>query len=233
MKTAIVVRHVAFEDLGVFAAPLHAAGYDSRVIDPVMLSDGWTPRRPTDLVIVLGGPIGACQSNLYPFLNAECALIEAQLKAGLPVLGVCLGAQLIAHVLGARVYPMGSKEIGWAPVTLTPAGRASPLASLERQSVLHWHGDMFDVPDGADLLASTETCAHQAFRVADNVLGLQFHCEVDAAQIENWLVGHAAELAEAGIDAAALRAGARQHGAALGAAGHELMTRWLGGLNLP
>lgn len=227
MTTCLVLRHVAFEDLGVFAAPLADRGFTLDVrqagVDTVTPAE-WLA---ADLVVVLGGPIGVCETATYPWLADEVAQLRTRVTARRPTVGVCLGAQLIAAALGQRVYPGRAKEIGWAPVTLSPAGRAGPLAALDGLPVLHWHGDTFDLPEGAALLASTEVTPHQAFAVGDAVLGLQFHPEADPAAIEAWLIGHTAELNQARIDIPALRADTLRHGAAAAAAGRALMAAWL------
>lgn len=120
-----------------------------------------------DLAVVLGGAIGVYDQVLYPFLKDEKDLIRKRLESQKPLLGICLGAQLIASVLKSRVYPGKGKEIGWGGVELTEAGRKSPLRFLDGyRPVLHWHGDTFDLPEGAELLASTPVSPHQAFRMA-------------------------------------------------------------------
>ncbi len=129
-------------------------------------------------------------------------MIEKRIAAGLPTLGICLGAQLIARALGARVYPAGHTELGWTPLTLTDAGRASPVRHLDGAltSMLHWHGDTFDLPAGATRLASTPACENQAFAWGEHVLGLQCHPEIRADRFEPWLIGNAGEIAGQGID---------------------------------
>lgn len=229
--TALAIRHVHFEDLGVFESGLAAAGYRVRYhdigLDQLEELDPLAP----DLLVVLGGPIGVYEIAAYPFLEAETRLLAARLAAGLPTLGLCLGAQLIAAALGARVGPMGHKEIGFSPLMLTEAGRAGPLRHLDGVSVLHWHGDGFDIPKGAVNLASTDLCAAQGFAIGPRVLGLQFHPEVDAgAGIERWLIGHAAELSAAGIDPRLLRKQAARHGPALRDAAGAMLGEWLEGL---
>ena len=231
MKTALAIRHVGFEDLGGFTTPIRDAGYAIRYWD-VGQSDLLSLAPATvDLLIVLGGPIGAYEDDSYPFLRTEIDVLARRLAEGRPTLGVCLGAQLIARAAGARVYPSGVKEIGFAPITVTDAGRASCLAPFAHDPMtLHWHGDTFDLPEGAELLASTSLCENQAFSLGPPVIGFQFHPEAGAQGIEPWLVGHAAELAAAGIDVSGLRADAELYGARLLHKAKEVANAWLAGL---
>ncbi len=185
-----------------------------------------------DLLVVLGGPIGAFDEDKYPFLLAELDIIQRRLEHGLPVLGICLGAQLLARALGAEVYPMGVKEIGFSALELMPEGTLSPLSAIGNTKVLHWHGDQFDIPPGAVRLAGTGIGKNQAFSMGPSVLGLQFHAEADARKIEHWLLGHAGELAQAGIDPRDIREQARVHGDALAAVAQQMMDRWLQGLDV-
>ena len=136
----------------------------------------------------------------------------------------------MAAALGARVYPAQCKEVGWAPVTLTPAGQASPLRHLGQDvSVLHWHGDTFDLPQGATLLASTAICANQAFSYGPTALGLQFHVEVVPGEIERWLIGHACEIAalKTGATVNTLRADTRRLGPKLTVRATDIFRDWL------
>jgi GMP synthase (glutamine-hydrolysing) len=228
MPSVAVIRHVVFEDLGVWAPWFEANGWSVRYVDaPVADLTAFDPLAD-DLLVVLGGPIGVYQQDRYPFLAEELKLIERRLGAERPLLAVCLGAQLVATALGASVGRMKRKEIGFAPITLTEAGRHSALVPLADGPVLHWHGDQFELPKGARLLAASELCPHQAFAWGEQVLALQFHAETDCATLENWLVGHSAELAQAGFDVAAIRADARRHGAALAKAGQDMLALWLG-----
>jgi len=231
-RTAIALRHVAFEDLGLFEPLLAAAGWQLSYRDAALddLSD--PALAEADLLAVLGGPIGAYESDIYPFLVPETQLIERRLKSGKPTLGICLGAQVMAGALGARVYFGGTKEIGFGRVTLTEAGVASALAPLGAADgiVLHWHGDTFDLPDGATRLASNETYPNQAFSYGPKALALQFHLEAELGKIERWLVGHALELAKAGIAIPALRAEAKARANAYMHQGEKIFTAWLAGL---
>lgn len=231
LKAAVAIRHVGFEDLGTFEPVLVEAGYRVHYYD-VGVDELWTldPLLPS-LLVVLGGPVGVYDERVYPFLSDEKDILRTRLEANLPTLGVCLGAQLIASALQAHVGPMGSKEIGFAPIVLSEDGKTGPLRHLDGVPVLHWHGDELQLPPGAINLASTQQCANQAFSLG-NALGLQFHPEVDAsARIERWLIGHAAELAAAGIDPGALRAEALRVGPALRVGATRLLKEWLEGLS--
>ena len=232
VKTALAIRHVHFEDLGVFEDVLAEAGYAVHYHDVGVDSFETLDALAPDLLVVLGGPIGVYEIEAYPFLEEELRLLDLRLSYGRPTLGLCLGAQLMATSLGAPVESMGHKEIGFSPLTLSDAGRAGPLRHLDGVSVLHWHGDAFEIPAGFPHLASTPLCPTQALCAGPNILGLQFHVEVDAAAgIERWLVGHAAELAQAGIDPRTLRDEAAVHGPALRSAARAMLTDWLEGLN--
>ncbi|WP_313023939.1 glutamine amidotransferase [Pseudomonas lopnurensis] len=227
MKKAIALRHVHFEDVGTLEAVLTDHDYEIQYIDPTLGELDNSDIQHADLLIVLGGPIGAYDERIYPFLEYELTVVRHWLQAQKPILGICLGAQLIARALGANVYSMGVKEIGFTPLTLTPAGRNSPLAALEGVPVLHWHGDQFNIPENGTHLASTSIGLNQAFSIGSQVLGLQFHLEVDTHKIEQWLVGHASELAQADLDLQAIRTDAVRFGAPLAAAARSVVEEWL------
>ncbi|MBG7621940.1 glutamine amidotransferase [Herbaspirillum sp. AP02] len=235
MKTALALRHLANEDLGQLAPLLAADGYRISYFDVGV--DAFADISPLDaeLVVVLGGPIAVYDAEAYPWLRAETAWLRARLLEDLPTLGIGLGAQLMAAALHARVYP-GScgKEIGWGG--LQPGPHVAELPCLhelvEQQTpVLHWHGDTFDLPQGARLLASSARYPHQAFAWGRHGLALQFHPEVDARMVEQWLVSHAHEIAHnRNISLASLRADAQRHGASFGSAMRRFLQAWLAGL---
>lgn len=227
MKTALALRHIHFEDAGHLEAALERRGYQVRYLDATADPLDQVDAAVDDLLIVLGGPIGVYDEALYPFLAPELDLVRRRLETGRPLLGICLGAQLMARALGADVYPMGVKEIGFGPLTLTAAGEASPLAAIGDAPVLHWHGDQFDVPKGMSHLAATGIGANQAFGDGRGVLGLQFHLEADTRHIERWLVGHAAELAAAGVDPRRIRADAATYGPQLEHVSEKVLDAWL------
>lgn len=228
MKTAIAIRHVYFEDLGTLEPLLEQRGYKIHYCDAGVKPLNTPEIENADLLVVLGAPIGAFDDAIYPFLTQELKSIELRLNARRPLLGICLGAQLMARVLGVSVASMGRKEIGFSPISLTDAGRASVLGALPTETaVLHWHGDQFAIPNGAKSLAETNICPHQAFSFGDYALALQFHLEADVERIEPWLIGHAAELSQAGIDPRTLRAQAKTHGAKLKVAADSVFNLWL------
>jgi len=229
-RTAVVVRHVAFEDLGNLEPCLREKGYEIAYLEAGTDPLGEAADR-ADILVVLGGPVGAYETDAYPFLRDETALLATRLGAGRPTLGICLGAQLMAQALGARVRPGPVKEIGWSALRLTQAGRRSPLAALEEVPVLHWHGDTFDIPTGARHLASTPAYENQAFSLGPNILALQFHPEARARSLERWYIGHACELSGAGVPVATLRAEAARHDALLQRAAHRLWKDWLAALD--
>jgi GMP synthase (glutamine-hydrolysing) len=227
IKKCLAVRHVAFEDLGLLGPLVAARGYGVRYHDAgIQPFDAETLLAP-DLLIVLGGPIGVYERNSYPFIADEVAAIAVRLEADKPMLGICLGAQIMAAALGARVAPGPVKEIGWAPLTLTADGQKSVLAPLGATPVLHWHGDNCELPTGCTRLASTPHCPVQAFARTPSQLALQFHLEAEPARFESWLVGHTVELGKAGVDPRQLRTQARTVGPATRELGQKVLAAWL------
>jgi GMP synthase (glutamine-hydrolysing) len=225
----LAIRHVHFEDLGSLELVLGERGWPVRYLDVGFARiEAPNPVAPS-LMVVLGGPIGAYDDNRYPTLGPLLSMIEKRVAAGLPTLGICLGAQLIARAMGARVYPAGHAEIGWTPLTLTEAGRASSIRHLDGRStsMLHWHGDTFDLPTGATRLASTPLCENQAFSVGNHVLGLQCHPEIRTERFEPWLIGHASELVAHGVDVPQLREETARFGPALEAGASRMFGEWL------
>jgi GMP synthase (glutamine-hydrolysing) len=226
-KVCLAVRHVAFEDLGLLGPLVVSRDYEVRYhdagIDPF---DSKTLQSP-DLVIVLGGPIGVYEGNAYPFIAHEVVAIADRIAAEKPILGICLGAQMMAAALGAHVAPGPVKEIGWAPLTLTAEGNNSVLGPLGATPVLHWHGDNCDLPADCLRLASTAHCPVQAFMHSPSQLALQFHLETGPARFESWLVGHTVELGKAGIDPNELRKQAQTFGHATLEVGRKVLAAWL------
>jgi len=184
------IQHAPFEGLGAIEAWAAARGHALSVTrmwraEPLPAALG------CDGLIVMGGPMSVHDEAQYGWLAAEKRFVEQALHADRPILGVCLGAQMIAHVLGARVVPNVFKEIGWFPVSLTREARAQELfrAWPDRFDPFHWHGETFDVPHGATRVAFSQACPNQAFLYGSRVLALQFHLEMTRAGIQT-LVDH-------------------------------------------
>ncbi|MEA5535837.1 glutamine amidotransferase [Crocosphaera sp. XPORK-15E] len=230
MKQALVIRHLMFEDLGSLAPVLRAKGYEITYLEAGSNDLSHINPLEPELVIILGGPIGAYDDQDYPFIQDELHLLEQRLKVDAPTLGICLGAQLMARALGAKVYPGNEKEIGWFPIQLTAAGAASSLRYLAQpgETVLHWHGDTFDLPQGATHLASSEKYPNQAFAWGNCGLALQFHPEVTKNGLERWFIGHACEINHApGVTVAELRQETEKYSQSLEVQGEKCWQGWL------
>jgi GMP synthase (glutamine-hydrolysing) len=228
MQNAVAIRHVAFEDAGTLEEVLKQRGIALRYLEAGV--DDLSPAKDTDLLVVLGGPIGIYEVDRYPFLKQELATIEAAVKQGIPVVGICLGCQALAAVLASRVYPGKQKELGWDEMTLTKEGKAPPLGAIEGVRVLNWHGDTFDLPVGATRLASTSITPNQAFTYGPKILALQFHVELPERDLEKWLIGHTVELANSKIDLGRLRAETARYAPAANAASQRVFNDWLDAL---
>jgi GMP synthase (glutamine-hydrolysing) len=189
MPRLLVCQHVPYEILGTLNPLLKSAGFRIRYVNFGRHPDAEPSLDGYQGLVVLGGPMSVNDTDRHPHLTTELKLIEQAMNCGMPVLGICLGAQLIAKTLGSRVYPNDEKEIGWYDVSPTEMARGDPLAAhlKESEKLFQWHGDTFDIPKGAVHLASSTLCASQAFRYGPNVYALQFHLEVDEPMIERWL----------------------------------------------
>ncbi len=225
-KTALAIKHVGFEDLGLLEPLLAERGWR------VDYRDAWAglaaEAADADLVVPLGGPMSVNDPEAYPSIAGEIALAQARIEADRPLLGIYLGAQIMARAIGGTVVKGPRAEIGWAPIALTAAGRSSVLAPLGGSPVLHWHGEMCVLPPGVSALATTEACPAQGFAPSPRSLALQFHAEAGTAGIEPWLAGHAVEIAQTpGVSVPQLRADTARHGAALAAAAGQVFTAWL------
>lgn len=227
MKRACVIRHLAFEGLGILESVLIERGYLIDYYDAGVDFLDDDALLQAHLLVVLGGPISANDGRDYPFLARESALLQQRLTLQRPTLGICLGAQLMAKALGADVQPMGHKEIGYGDIQLSAEGLESVLATLQDCPVLHWHGEQYSLPDEAQLLASSALCTQQAFALGDYGLALQFHLETDYRRIEQWLIGHCGELQQAGIAPAGIRHQAALYGPRLQLQATTVFHNWL------
>lgn len=225
MKTAVVIRHVAYNGLGLFNRVLELAGYDVIYMDAGVADFSRKITIEADIMIVLDGPVSINEMAKYPYLVNELQLVEYRLQNNLPVLGIGLGAEIMAKALGASVYPMHEKECGWESIHLkTENGRLEPLRN---RHVLHWHREGFSLPDNAELLASTAKSEVQAFSYGRS-LALQFHIEIEMKKIEQWILGHAIEIQQEGPHCLNfLREGAENKGFFLEESASNVMGNWL------
>lgn len=189
MARVLVFQHVPAEPLGTLDPMLRNRGHRIRYVNFHRDPGAQPDISRYDALIVLGGPQMPDQGDLYPHLNVEMRCIEEALRREIPVLGICLGAQLLAYTLGGGVRPMDEWEIGWYDLEPTAQSAADPLfcALVEPHPVFQWHGYTFDLPEGAVRLASSQSCRNQAFRYGPNAYGLQCHLELDERLINRWL----------------------------------------------
>lgn len=231
MKKGLIIRHVPFEGIAGFRQPVEDAGY---ALDRIDVTDPEFARvnfNAPDLLILMGGPMGVYERDANPWIDCEIDRLASRISLGLPTIGVCLGAQMIAAAMGAKVHAGPTKEVGFAPVALSAAGAESPLRHVADVPVLHWHGDTFPLPEGVELLASTDAYRHQAFRRGPEVLALQFHAEMgEDERFEQWLDGSDDYVGQAGLTIGELRGQHDRHGPAAVAAGRAMVAEWLNGL---
>lgn len=189
MPRLLVFQHVASEPAGTLDPFLRGSGFRIRYVNFERTPDADPDPRRYDGLVVLGGSMNVDQADDFPHLNTEVELLKEALAREMPVLGICLGAQLLASALGAEVHPAPVREIGWYPLQPTPAAGEDALLRhvTHGQHVFQWHSYTFALPPGAVHLASTATCANQAFRHGSTAYGLQFHPEVDQGLITRWL----------------------------------------------
>lgn len=189
MPRLLVFQHVASEPAGTLDSFLRGSGFRIRYINFERTPDSDPDPRRYDGLVVLGGPMNVDQSDAFPHLRTEIEVVREALAREMPILGICLGAQLLAAALGAEVHPAPVREIGWYPLQPSPSAESDALLRhvTHGQHVFQWHSYTFAVPPDAVHLASTATCANQAFRHGSNAYGLQFHPEVDRDLIARWL----------------------------------------------
>jgi len=189
------LQHVPFEGLGSIETWLQNAGYEisgTQFFDFKALPE----IEDIDLLIVMGGPMSVNDLLEYPWLVIEKKFIKSVVKAGKPVLGICLGAQLIANSMGGKVFPNSVKEIGWFPVQAIKPNSNSVFQFPEEIDVFHWHGETFTLPEGAVQIAESKGCRNQAFQIGSNVIGLQFHLETTLISVQEIVENCRDELVE-------------------------------------
>ncbi len=187
----LILKHAEVEGPGLIEDLLAQQKFPYQIIDLFPQA----PLPPLDIfthIVILGGPMNVYEEDPYPFLRKEDLFIKEAIQRGKSILGICLGAQLIAKALGAKVFKAPLKEVGWYDVTLTKIGLQDPFFSNlpKKFAVFQWHEDTFEIPRGAQLIATSDPVPHQAFRYGDNVYGLQFHLEVTKEMIQIWLENH-------------------------------------------
>lgn len=189
MTKVLVCQHVPYEILGTLDPLFRKQGFRIQYANFGRFPDLDPKLEGFDALVVLGGPMHVCETREHPHLLKEMKLIEAAIQKDLPVLGICLGAQLIAKTLGAQVQINQEREIGWQSLSLSEGGREDPILQhfKEGEKVFQWHRDTFDIPQNAVHLASSPICQNQGFRYGNKVYAFQFHLEVDEAIIERWL----------------------------------------------
>lgn len=232
MGHALIIRHVPHEGVAGYRRPIEDAGYRLDRIDVADPAFAAVDLNAPDLLIMMGGPMGVYEQDRHPWIRCQLRRLERRLAAGLPTLGVCFGAQMIAAAMGARVFPGPHKEVGFHPVTVREEIADNPLGPIRGVPVLHWHGDSFDLPAGAERLASSALYENQAFRAGPNILALQFHAEMgEDPRFHAWMEQWPEAAVEAGSTRDALVAAHATHGTAAVAAGRGLIRRWLRGLS--
>jgi GMP synthase (glutamine-hydrolysing) len=210
MQSIVVLQHVPHEDLGSLETHFRQAGLDWRYVQLYREVPDALDWANTAGLVVLGGPMNVDEVDQHPFLGKEVVWIREAVERGIPMLGICLGSQLLAKAMGAKVRPNRVKEIGWYEIDLTDAAREDPLfgGCPAKPVVFQWHGDTFDIPPGAVHLASSPRCRNQALRCGTSAWGLQFHVEMTGELVERWLAepGNCCELGSLDyIDTAEIR----------------------------
>lgn len=230
-KTALIIRHVPYEGVAGYRAPIEAAGYQVDRIDVTDPAFSQLDLCEPDLLIMMGGPMGVYEQDQHPWITCQLGRLALRLDADRPTLGVCFGAQMMAAALGGLVYAGPVKEVGFHAVTVHDHALDGPLRHLVEVPVLHWHGDTFTLPDNVELIASSHAYDHQAFRRGRNLLALQFHAEMGLdPRFDAWIEEWPESVIEAGGDEAGLRAAHDRLGPAAVAAGQAMIAEWLDGL---
>ncbi|UOE43760.1 glutamine amidotransferase-related protein [Agromyces larvae] len=230
---ALVLRHDPAIGLGNLEPVLRGRGFDVRVVDTPQTDVSQLDALAPDLVVVLGGEEAAYDTDRHPYLADEIALLRSRIAAEAPVFGVCLGAQLIAATLGARVYRGERKEVGWLEVTPTDAGADSPVRHFAGVPTVQWHGDHYELPEGVELLASSAQYPNQAYRRGDWLLAVQFHPEVDERIHADWLAAWGDELPAYGWTRERMLDAQAAEGPRAAAASAALLNEYLDGIAPP
>jgi len=228
MQRALVLQHAPPETPGAVLEVLHVRGVD---VTTVRTFEGARVPKTMDgydALVVMGGPMSAYETSKHPHLVDEIALLDDAVRRDFAVLGICLGSQLLAAALGARVHASGSKEIGWHPITLLDSALDDPMWNGVPRSfpAFHWHGDVFDLPKDAVPLASSEKTPLQAFRHGRAVYGFLCHLEVDETIVKGMIASFGNELRDEKIDPTSLLEATKQHASALHKTAMRVFSAW-------
>jgi GMP synthase (glutamine-hydrolysing) len=227
MKRALIIRHAPVEDIAGYREPVEAAGYRIEWVDVTDRGFAALDLSEPDLLILMGGPMSVYEQDRRPWIAGLLDRLSQRLEQDRPTLGVCLGAQMMAAALGARVYAGPRREVGYSTLKIH-----HPLLShLENVPVLHWHRDTFDLPEGTERLASSDLYANQGFRRGASVLALQFHAEMGRDErFSKWVDAWPQDIAAAVLTADRLHADHAAFGPPSLAAGQAMIAEWLAGL---
>ena len=236
MPEILIIQHAGCEPVGTVGEVFDRNSVDTRIVrtdlgDEVPLTvDG------IDGLVIMGGSMGVYEQDTYPFLTREITLIKEAVRANIPILGICLGGQLVSAALGGEVYVGAKKEIGWHSIYITPAGQDDPLfGKIDSFKIcsnpnfvgFSWHGDYFTLPDGAVRLAYSDLCECHAIRYGTHTYGIQFHPEIAASTVEVWLSEFDEDFASSDLDRDAILADTARYAEAQRRAAIEISGRWL------
>jgi GMP synthase (glutamine-hydrolysing) len=234
-KQVWAIQHIGYEDLGSFEPVLKSRGFEVKYFCSRHVDYKGLFAHDPDLLVVLGGPMGVYETEKHPWIHAEEKFITERIECEKPILGICFGSQIIAKALGAKVYKgQQGKEIGWSKITVNPYGLKTPLRHFDghQTQMMHWHGDTFDLPDGAVLLASSKKYNNQAYSYADHVFALQCHPEVTEAKLKLWYSSSKSEIEEIKTTVEALKADAMAYNQKLTEQTALFLNEWLDGQGL-
>jgi len=232
VPSALVIRHERHEGLAGLTEPVLARGYSIDELYAGETEFASADLLSPDLVILMGGGMGVYEREKHPWIDPEIVRLCERIAADRPTLGICLGSQLMAAAMGARVYKGPVREVGFFPIAMTESGRRSAVSHISGTPMLQWHGDTFELPEGAVRLAYSASYENQAFSRGDNILGVQFHAEMGEDAGFSYWCRDGAYVASAGTDVTTLAADYNRLGPAAVSAGRAMVDAWLAGLDV-